>query len=546
MTDFQNNIEELSNILPNAVIHGPSSLWKAHVQIVKFTKPSENAALRTLFVNNFLEKLEDANKEFYLPNTLLTLCFVHSVEINIAGSIFISRADSEKAPQMETVEEMQESIDNGNVALMLVRAEAEMWKKNEPEFTCLAGKIDVRELIDCSSYREMSKRIRELGFERGKKQLHLHASGCSIHGQVSLPWQSKAVWGSFLLTPLLPNKEEKLHCRLRLDQEMLTDSEHREFREVWKELPKLLKPSSESKQENKPTWVTLEAKQDLLPDMYWPVSNNDQQDALDVGPLHIAHEAFRLILSDQHPDDPNNSPDTLAYVQPEVVRIEKKEGVVSIVIESGERPTAFDEGTETEEEQHPPLLSFVSNKAEEEKEWKNTFTLSNMNFAFDHVRTARRIRTNQDLPVPRWNPADKPENTEPLESPSITGFMPIEDGWAQVPMPNFTEQIYTDAGLIQPEITLKKSDAMLLQGAVMYGNEEVFETKQQGVSPTPCSLLLTNARYIKGEWRLTEEQVDTLTLSSVELTIFKPDITLDGFLWLSAGRPTTANALPRL
>ncbi|WP_446011955.1 LysM peptidoglycan-binding domain-containing protein [Candidatus Electrothrix sp.] len=436
----------------------------------------------------------------------------------------------------------------GSELLLLVQAESKEWKKDKPEFkfTCVAGKIDVGKLIDLSADSELSRTISQLGFDKEKDQLHLHASGCSIHGQVSLPWQGpgESVTGSFLLTPLLPNEEGELHCRLRLDQEMLTKEEHDGIGTAWENLSKNFRHDSEFKSDkaDKPTWVTLEAKQDLLPDMYWPVSNNDQQDALDVGPLHIAHEAFRLILSDQHPDDPNNSPDTLAYVQPEVVRIEKKEGVVSIVIESGERPTAFDGDKETEVEQHPPILSFVSKKAE--KKWKDAFTLSNMNFTFDHVRTARRIRTDQDLPVPRWNPADKPENTEPLESPSITGFMPLEDGWAQVPIPNLTEQIYTDAGLIQPEISLKKSDAMLLQGAVMYGNEEILETKQQGVSSNPFSLLLTNARYIKGEWRLTEEQVDTLALSSVELTIFKPDITLDGFLWLSAGRPTTANALP--
>ena len=52
----------------------------------------------------------------------------------------------------------------------------------------------------------------------------------------------------------------------------------------------------------------------------------------------------------------------------------------------------------------------------------------------------QRLRDDQLLSTPDWDRGDAP-----LDEPTIWAFMPLADGWAQLPVPNLTERIYLEA-----------------------------------------------------------------------------------------------------
>ncbi len=76
--------------------------------------------------------------------------------------------------------------------------------------------------------------------------------------------------------------------------------------------------------------------------------------------------------------------------------------------------------------------------------WAESLTLADATLFYDPVETARALRSFAQLPTPQWerNP------TQPLDVPLLWGFMPLKDGWAQLPIANLTEQIYLDAKLV--------------------------------------------------------------------------------------------------
>ncbi len=74
MTSFLSYLADRDN-LQIATVHGPLSIWRADVEIAILNIPSDNAALRTFFVNNLdpLENILGDTRKFNLPNTLLVL-----------------------------------------------------------------------------------------------------------------------------------------------------------------------------------------------------------------------------------------------------------------------------------------------------------------------------------------------------------------------------------------------------------------------------------------------------------------------------------------
>ncbi len=130
------------------------------------------------------------------------------------------------------------------------------------------------------------------------------------------------------------------------------------------------------------------------------------------------------------------------------------------------------------------------------------------------------------------------------QPPVLWGFMPLEDGWAQLPVPNLTEQLYLDVGLAQSEVQPSPKRAALLQGAVSYGNDnpQVLASHR---NEQLWNVTLLNMNYIAGKCKL---QPDTrskgFTLVSITMEIFSPEVILNGLFWLSTGKPSIADALP--
>ncbi|ASC70968.1 hypothetical protein XM38_019170 [Halomicronema hongdechloris C2206] len=156
------------------------------------------------------------------------------------------------------------------------------------------------------------------------------------------------------------------------------------------------------------------------------------------------------------------------------------------------------------------------------------------------MATPQVLRRQQGLAEPTWTSG---EDATPIEPPLLWGFMPLEDGWAQVPVPNLSEQIYLDSRVAGSLATAAETSP-LLQGAVALGNDhpQVLSRYRQ---EQPWNLTLTNAAHLDGTWTLASTAAG-LELRRIALTLEQPEITLNGLFWLSTGKPRRQDALPDL
>ena len=186
-----------------------------------------------------------------------------------------------------------------------------------------------------------------------------------------------------------------------------------------------------------PQWVTLELANPLaVPNLYWHVEEWEQPPELCFG-----KGDFNLLLNDRQPYDHKDPPTSSARVAP-AVRV------------SGGIPAGG---------QRQPLTL----RAEEGQDWESgsltyhwtkdgtidSVTLSEARLAFDPVGTARFLRRTQELPEPTFVPGREEEGevvgAKAPDPALLWGFMPLADGWAQLPFLNLSEQIYLDAKLAQ-------------------------------------------------------------------------------------------------
>ncbi|UCE04717.1 MAG: hypothetical protein JSW07_13960 [bacterium] len=186
------------------------------------------------------------------------------------------------------------------------------------------------------------------------------------------------------------------------------------------------------------------------------------------------------------------------------------------------------------------LLQYNANQ-ENDSKWQEDFMLSGLDVAFSPVETPRLLRNNQELTTPEWSPGEEPE---PVKPSVLWGFMPLEDGWAQLPIPNLTEQIYLDARLVRFKPPSSQPSTSLLQGAVDYGNSKV-QVLEAHSSEQPWSVTLFNALHLSGVWTLNRDPNSAdYKLNSVHIQVASPEIMINGLFWLSTGKPTMGDALP--
>ncbi|MBE9225290.1 hypothetical protein IQ264_07570 [Phormidium sp. LEGE 05292] len=137
----------------------------------------------------------------------------------------------------------------------------------------------------------------------------------------------------------------------------------------------------------------------------------------------------------------------------------------------------------------------------------------------------------------------------------LWGFMPLAEGWAQLPVPNITEQIYLDAQLANvtdPTASQTQLRSPLFQGAVEFGNRNVEIPQPESSDEHPWSFSLLDAESLSGTWTLHRQEKEAVSeyddyqLKKIELTLKTPEIILDGLFWLSTGKPKAEDALPDL
>ena len=454
------------------------------------------------------------------------------------------RDEGEIAPVNPTLDEIRAGLRNGQLSLLLLRADPKDWPgtHRNPPFTCIAGEINLDVLSPADNAR--GRLYGDLALETlpsmvpGRAErlpglLSVHSSGLSIFGQMELPWQDTKVIAPFHLARLYPDADpQEPSFRLTIESKRLTGVEKREIITAWGNLSAYINPDNPANQigfvtnASAPAWVTLEiSNPDAMPRLYWALPSwTAAPETLD---LRFERGEFNLLLSD---NSPYRSPSSLARIPLEDVGIQKQENPdgLLITLESGDPPVPED------------VRGLSYNACLEDETWCESYDLTDVHLAFSPVETPRLLRKSQGLPSPGYGPMD--------ELPVLWGFMPMEDGWAQIPIPNLNEQLYINAKLDRPPT--ETSRAPLLQGAVNYGNER--HLSNLGTDPEadlagegPWSLTLVDAGGLLGEWRLSP-QGSGWVLASIDLMLAEPDLIASGLVWLSNGKATIQDALPDL
>lgn len=444
-------------------------------------------------------------------------------------------------------------------------------------------------------------------------QVYVHSSGLTLYGQGLLPWQQEGEKGFFAPFQLAetfkragtsPAIASFPGFRVTVESERLTEVERQELARIWDGL----RASFDFKAlptDSRPHWASLEIVNEI-PQFFWEsifragtkprnfelteqvlrclkTKINDDgvlkslrsllnqpeadeaafaaklkaklgdQNFKKFGELvksyakNIFETSFQtssgeitLTVSDQSLLNPSNPPTSLARISMGITDIspEAKDGsnILSIILGAG-----------ADVKNPRTTLSYTAQRPFNSTELES-FTLSKARLAFDPVQTPQAIRAAQELPAPEWL---RTENPQPVEPPVLWGFMPLEDGWAQLPVPNLTERMLDAKRAIlnaqspQPQSDEQpQSPPALLQGVVAFGNEQA-EIMRERQDEQPWNLTLTNAASVTSTWTL-KQAAARLELERIEIEFLEPQIILNGLFWLSTGKPTAADALPGL
>ena len=536
--------------LSNARITGP--FWEARVSIIRSRNPETNLALRTLFVE-YQPRHALGQQQLFVPGTMLLLCQVNRVTIQPQGAQGATynwrRQPGSSAPRDPSVTEIREGLAAGELALLLAQAPDDAWPEADdsqvglPKLTCLAGDINLDAMQPDQTgqapndrqrlYRAL--RLTESAPDQGPLtgRLSVNASGLSLHGQAVLPWQITPVTAPFLLAQELPvPAPDNSHYRLQVEEERLTDLEKRVWLQSWFNLSSYLNPNhplhepdSEAKT---PVWVTLEIADPLhVPGIYWRITEWEE-DPANLSP-HFKAGEFNLLLSDQELYESRLPSRSVAQIPLNAIQINVVPGdMLEIVLEAGQ----------IQPEPQGQLQYEGSAQADITESWQETVSILDTVVAFNPVVTARWLRQSQDQLPPEWESGSE---GKPIDDPILWGFMPLADGWAQLPLPNLTEQLYLDtqiANLDYPEKTT------LIKGAFVMSNQQEA-VLHQFPQEQPWQVTLTDLGYLVGRWRL-QKNVDIYQLATISLDIQSPQCQLNGFFWLSSGKPTIEDAVPDL
>ncbi len=537
--------------VPHLNIKGP--FWSAEIETLQVVDPQKNWTFRSLFLDLTPRRLVGDENFFLLPGTMLVLCCVKTVRVQPAaghGPVYTwERAGSFDIPSDPTLAQWREYLRSGQLSLLLLQAEPAAWPETAPgpapEMTCLAGDINLEVLTPQNDTVARLYRVLELspadpgereGAARLPGAISVHASGLSLYGAAQLPWEAEPFVASFQLARLLPDPfipSEEEHApgyRLTVEVERLTAHERGHLQNAWKRLSAYLNPRNPQndaellRDDPAPRWATLEiADLTEVPRLYWQIA--PWQEEPELLPLLFEPGAFNLILSDQQPYDETHPPTSLARIVPKVALMPGAGNTLEVTLTAGDAAAATSK-----------KLNYL---AELTSVWQETLALADLEVAFNPVETPRFLRDRQALPEPQW--AAGAEAT-PVAPGLLWAFMPLEDGWAQLPVPNLTEQIYLDAELANSAAQNAEAPA-LLQGAVSIGNEQTDTLAFHG-NEQPWSVTLTDAERVLGRWELHANAGGSFTLTRITLELFAPEVILNGFLWLSTGKPSIQDALP--
>lgn len=544
-------------VLPAFKLNGP--FWTADAELLRLATPTRAWDLRELFVD--LTSRGITPSKALLPGTALVLCWVRSVQLKpttAATPVYNFTRRAGETPPAETLSpaEVKSLLLQGQVALLLVEANPAQWQGEDPSrlgtVTCLSGHISLDVLRGDPASRSALYNALELleavpasdrpGAAALPGGLSVHATGATIFGSARLPWEGNRITAPYQLTRVLPDPNPNLtgkvpSYRLTIELERTTDAERATLTAAWRRFATSIDPGNPAVGRNTVTpatrWVTLEVANPAgIPRMYWFIQPwKAVPSAL---PLHLERDELNLVLSDQSLFDQQHRATTLARTVLGGVVISRSEpgggapARITVAISAVRAGTSLIPG----QLQYHAVRSTAAGD-----DWQEQFALSGAVTAFDPIETPRVLRENQDLMAPSWVPG---EDAVPLEPAALWAFSPLEEGWAQLPVPNLTTQMYVDARLArEPTPT-----TALLTGAASYGNDK--STAPEISAEQTWTMTVIDADSLTGTWTLLQQGTTEPVLTEIALTLTGPEVSLTGLLWLARGRPTIEDALPSL
>ncbi|QXJ25681.1 LamG domain-containing protein [Actinomadura graeca] len=534
--------------LPKLKIAGP--FWAAEAEVIRLADPATNLAFRTLFADT-TPRQAAGEDDVLLPGSLLALVYVTAVTISpTSGGTpqYVWKRSGNKPDGKLSPQAIRAAISAGTASLLLLQAPADGWAKGVagklPTFTCLGGEIILDPMTAQASATQ--KLYTALGIEpaaitqrtgpaRLLGALAVHAGGLSAFGQIRLLWDGAPVKAVFQLARVVPDPVPAGTAvrgfRMTIEAERLTEGERAAVIASWRRLNRYLNPNNPlnglAEPLPMPEWATLELANPLaIPRLFWEIAPWQEQPG--TRPIGFAGDEFGVLLSDRRPYDPAAQPDTLARITPASARVAVDGAKLRVELKAG-GPPAGSTG----------VLGYQA--ARDGTGWSERVTLAATTLAFDPNEAARRLRATLREPEPSWTRAAE-GGTRPVTPAVLWGFTPLDDGWAQLPLPNLSEQVYLDAGAAREEPAPPPGN--LLLGAVGFGNDD---PAGGGRVPgeQPWSLTLAAAQRMTATWVLAPSGQE-YRLQSAELALDAPEVALNGLFWLSTEAPTAADALPGL
>ena len=258
-------------------------------------------------------------------------------------------------------------------------------------------------------------------------------------------------------------------------------STHHDYLNAVADLARMLQPvtdpASDPTLRRRLRWSSLElTNPTTLPGFSWDMRSN-LQGAGAVNTFRFDPGAWTLLLTDQPPRVASVSPRGVLMCSPEVdVSIDATDATrlnASVRAPGSSAPPALAAGS--------PQLTYTATSAA--GAYTETIAVQNVLMTYSALDAASQIpRAVANLPDPQLDNPDPPDDPGLLagatalptlsggtiDPPVLFGTVPMEDGWAQLPFLNVTEQILID-GL--PEQIAPPVSGPLLMGAASFGTD---------------------------------------------------------------------------
>lgn len=511
-------------------------LWRALAEVIEWKDEQGHFGDHRLIRNVFIDReaREIDGKNMHLPGTVVAQCAFISVKVSLRGKVYEWQNDVSSSGVAEEIKAYQ--------SLLLLQADpaAKEWEnKRLPPFTCLAGEISLARFK--SQPDGWKSAFPHITVSPGSAPT-AHASGLSLRGLTGLPWETGSFAGTFLVTQPFPAAPQTLHVTLdreSMQAEFEGEEQMREFGKAFRRLGALLDPQTPGGATRPHRWAGLALVQEAdVPQFRWELTGDASEKEV---PVRLARGAARLLLADQPPGEQDVAARGQLTAAPELV-VKKNKRVIGGG-ESVELVVSF-----ADKKQGGPAVkgSFVLEGKPREGapgEWVETVTLKDVEAGYDALTAADLLRRQHGVQMP------DPEGGE-VQPALLWGFMPLADGWAQLPFLNLSGRVYADA--LSPAPTDGKgqgedgSQPPLLSGAATFGNDsnDLFNPAR---NEQPWSAILLDGTGYSGSWVFAPEGgTGGWVLNLTRLQVDGPDVALNGFVWLGTRSPSLADALPSL